>query len=341
MHLDSDIAWFIYSVILIILVGLPRIRSRHYLPPKLVFAPVPAETLSPVQIDFFTPFDQKLSSIGYFPFSTFTIPNLQGKNLSRAYLSSGEAPYMLVSTLTVQNVRGHSYMEIISAFNDGTKLSTKNSGVAGVFAAMPGYTKQAFPTVLDPLDLKRLHDAKAKTMNQSGEIFVTKDNFFQRWQDYHRSFVEQQVKRHLLSLDQKTGNYRMTYLTALMGIRNFFNPFADNFTWPKFAAGLIFGAALPLLGWLKAGGLIEWLHQSSNLTPGAIHLLLLIALYGLAGVIIGYLFPGKTLIWGFLLGILPPKLLGIVTPYLFGFAAWMAIIADTVSKYRHRRARIV
>jgi len=323
------------------LVGLPRIRSRHYLPPTLVFAPVPAEKLSSAQIDFFTPFDQKLASIGYFPLSTFTVPNVQGKNLSRAYLSTGEAPYMLVTTLTVRNVRGHSYMEIISAFNDGTKLSTKNSGVATVFAAMPGYTKQAFPTISDPLDLKRLHDAKAMTMNQSGEIFVTKDNFFQRWQDYHRSFLEHQVKRHFLRLDSKTGFYRVTLLTALMGIRDFFNPFADNFTWPKFAAGLIGGAVLPLLGWIKAGVVIEWLQRISSLPPAFIHLGILITLYGLAGAIIGYLFPGKTLIWGFLLGILPPKLLGILTPFWFGWAAWMAVIADIVSKYKHRRACIV
>jgi hypothetical protein len=341
MHFDSDIAWFLYSAILLVLIGVPRIRSRHYLPATLIFAPVPAEKLSPAQIDFFSLYDQKLASIGYFPFSTFIVPNLQGRNLSRAYLSTGEAPYMLVSTLTVQDRRGHSYMEIISAFNDGSKLSTKNSGVATVFAAMPGYTKQAFPTVTDPLELKRLHDAKAKTMNQAGEIFVTRENFFQRWQDYHRSFLEQQMKRHLLRLDSKTGAYRMTTLTALMGIRNFFNPFADNFTWPKFLMGLIGGALLPLLGWVRAAAIVDWLQRASSLPPGYLHLGVLLVFYAVAGAVIGYLFPGKTLIWGFLLGILPPKLLGVATPSLIGLSAWQAIIADMVSKYRHRRARIV
>ena len=341
MPFDSDIAWFLYVCAFIVVIGLPRIRSRHALPATLQFAPVPTEQLSPTQLQFFAPYDQKLATIGYFPMETFAVPNLQGKNLSRAYLSSGQAASILVSTITVQNVRGHSYMEIISAFNDGTKLSTKNSGVTSVFANLPGYTKQAFPTILDPVELKRLHDVKAQTMNQSGEIFVTKDNFFPRWQDYHRKFLDFQVKRHLLRFDSKAGVYRMTLLTGLMGIRNFFNPFADNFTWGKFAVGVIGGAGLPLLGWLQAGTLIDWLQKAAGRPLAISQGLLLMLFYGVAGSIVGYNFPGKTFIWGFLLGILPPKLLRLSTPFLFIFAGWMAITAEFVSKLKHRRARIV
>ena len=55
MHTDPEVIWFLISVAIMVVVGVPRIRRTVWLPRELEFQEVPNAQLTPAQAGFWTP----------------------------------------------------------------------------------------------------------------------------------------------------------------------------------------------------------------------------------------------------------------------------------------------
>ena len=341
MHLDPDLQWFLVAVVLMVVLGLPAITGKISLPGQLKFLEVPLDKLTAPQAEYFRQFDEKLNEIGYHPYNTFRVVNLSGVNLNRVYASSSDPARILVTLLTsTGGTSAQNYTEIITRFQDGTILSTKNSSVSSVFAAMPKKVSQVFPSLQDLLELKRRHDAKAQGLILRNPLYRNVSTFFDDFQGYHRRFCEYQQGKRLLRLDPRTGVYRATVWLGLRGIQNFLNPLADNFTLPRFALGLLAGALPPLVILVKPAFLLGIIQSRLGIDLALATLLLLGIAYALAGSVVGYIFTRKSFIWAFLLGYLPIHFLALPAGNRISWAFWMACVAHAVSNFRLARKRL-
>lgn len=335
MHLDPDVRLFLWTVGTF-LVFLPYIKSKIKLPPKLQFNEIPETALSAQQRVFFEAYDQKLAPLGYLPAKTFAVPNLTGTNLSRAYSSAADPASIGVTTITHKG-KGHNSVEIVTTFQDGKKLSTRNANLSSVFAELPGRTSQRFPGIADPVALKREHDKQAEKMKIWGAVFIKPEQYFTWFQDHHQRFLQHQVSKGLLKLNPKTGIYEGTYRTALQGIGNFLNPFADNFTPLRFASGIVAGCGIPL----SVIHFARPIAQQLNGVGGALSYVGLLALaYIAAGLFIGYLFSSKSFIWAFLLGWLPLRIMHIPASTFYIFILTMSWVAHYTSSIVLQRRRL-
>ena len=328
----------LWTIAIMLVIGLPLIRSTTRLPRVLQFATVEPTALTAPQAEFFRQHDEKLGAMGYYPGPIYSVPNLSGRNLSRVYFNSSEATFANVATLTsAKGQRGLSYVEFITRYQDGSSLTTKNADISTVFPLMPGRVSQNFPGVTDLAELKRRHEARRASLTGSGEVFVNEKDFFTRFQDAHQKWADYQVQRGVLRSDPAVG-YRGTLLLGLRGVRNYLNPFADNFTFPRFAAGVICGLGLPLLAILNPGNILQAIQWQGS-TPAQTHLLVLLVAYVLAGAVVGYLFTGKSFIWAFLLGYVS----WLVFPQHtnVAYVLVMTVVAHQVAVWRFRRQRLV
>ena len=342
MPFALDTQYFVIAIIAMFVIGLPLITKRVVLPAQMRFEEVPPERRSPGQTEFFQDADTKLSPSGFHSFATFRVANLQGTNLSRAYGSTSDPARILVTLMTGPGgTIAHNYTEIISKYQDGTILSTKNSNVSAVFDEMPGRIIQSFPAVKELEELKRRHDAKAATLVARQPIYRDDKKFFDEFQDYHRRFCEFQQSRKLLRYDPSADIYRATLWTGLRGIRNFLNPLADNFTLPRLAVVIVFAAALPLVVVWQRAPIVDWLRARTGLDFAVAYAVALGVAVTLGGAVVGYLFRQKSFIWAFLLGYIPTRLLGGAGRDEIFFCIWMAVAAEYVSRWRSQREKLV
>ena len=342
MSLPPDLLYFLIVVILMFVVGIPLIKKNVSLPAALHFEEVPRESLSAAQAEFFRGNDEKLNPLGFHPFSTFRVVNLSGGNLSRAYANSSDPAQILVTLMTSsQGTVAHNYVEINSKYQDGWKLTTKNSNLSSVFDRARDHVVQPFPGISDLEKLKERHDAKAAYLISHGPIYRRTENFFNEFQDYHHRFCELQQSKRLLRLDPTGTLYRTTAWTGLRGIRNFLNPLADTFTVPRFLAGVLFGGVLPLVAILQPAILMDWLKVHIALDPESLGWTVRAVAYTLGGCAVGYIFKQKSFLWAFLLGSFPVLIVENHTNSVIGSCLWMGTVAHITARLRSQRERLV
>jgi hypothetical protein len=85
-----DLIFFLTTVVLIFVQGIPRVKNRVWLPLHLEFRELSDEQLTEKQKKYYGGLDEKLAKLHYYPVLTYIVPNLQGPNLSRCYLNSTE-----------------------------------------------------------------------------------------------------------------------------------------------------------------------------------------------------------------------------------------------------------
>jgi len=340
MHLDSDIVYFLFVTAIIVALGIPRIRRTIWLPRDLEFRDVPPEDLTPAQAELLSSYDQKLAGLGYRTFKTYRVTNMLGHNLIRVYLSSVDPAKSVVTMVSSPNKALFScHVEFASKYADGTHLVINNNNITGIFDDMPGVTIRRYKNITDIAELKRRHDAEAEKFRDRGIVFYTPENYLEDFRQYHVKYCEHQASKKLLRWDSQTGVYRATTWTALRGLRNFFNPLADNFSVARFVAGIVLGGGLPLFVVMDRVPISLWLraHLGANALPAIAFAPLIV--YTVAGISVGLLFSRRTFIWGVLLGILPAKLLlGVAQA---GYAFWMALIADLTGRVHNRRKNVL
>ena len=337
------------SVALALLVGVPVIRFGLWLPRDLQFETIPDDRLTAAQRAHFERLDLSLAPLAYFPRFNFAT-NLQGATLSRIYLCDHDSAILGAHCLRGANVidegqvSGANYLEWITRYEDGTTLMTQNAELSEVFDRMPHQLKQKCVGVRDPEALKQRHDRRAVELLGRQPRNPHRGDMLAEYHDYHVRFCDFQASRGLLLPVGPDGRHRLTVKTALRGVLNFFNPLADNFTVPRFAVAVLFGAGLPLLvtWWLDpfAPGRPPGLPLAPEMGDLARWVLLAVT-YGVAGAVVGYVFNTKQLVWAAVLGYVPLRLLEASAGPAVLAALWMACAADLVARLRQRRELLV
>jgi hypothetical protein len=330
-------AWLLAAFLaLALVVGVPLIRFGVHLPAELDIATVPDDGLTPEQGAYFQRLDEKMRGLGYAPQLNFTVLNFQGGTLSRVYTGAYDAAVLGAhlmrghAALDESQVSAQNYQEWITRYEDGTTLTTRNAELGELFDRLPGQVVQDVVGA-GVVDLKGRHDRRARELLGRVPRHVTAAQGIEEFKDYHRRWCAFQVERGLMVRDATGEKVHPTVRTALRGVFNFLNPLADNFTWPRFLAGVVAGAGLPLAAALAAD--LGFLPGPSWVGPA-------LAATG-AGAVIGVVFTGKAFVWSLLLGYLPLRLLGEDPVPQLLLALWMGFVAESVARVQDRRRLLV
>ncbi|MCU0233731.1 MAG: hypothetical protein MUE90_06845 [Thermoanaerobaculales bacterium] len=346
--MPTDIEMFLTAVAGLLVVGLPLIMFRVSVPRRVAFEVLAEHELTSAQARLFTRLDAELLELGYRPAGNRRTANMQGRALIRTYLSAAD-PAVVMMNLMASGVEGAgehpmNYLEIVTSYQDGTTLATRNAEISDVLETLPGHLIQERKGLRSAAKLKAEHDRKAAELLVHGPLHMRPEDFERVFDEFHQRWCEHQIGRGLLTpVDNDPTRLRPTVKAGLRGIANFLNPLADNFSWPRLAAGLLVGIALPTAAglWLAGpgGAQVERLAAATGLSPLHCTLAGFALLLTLTGAVVGWLFTGKAFVWSFLLCYLPLRL---VAPLAIGATAilslWAGVVAGWAAARRERRA---
>jgi hypothetical protein len=339
--IPPDVVIFAAMVVVFLVIGLPLITRRVFLPRRIEFEFIAEQDLTPGQTSYFAQLDASLLPMGYRPQGNWRPVNMQGRALVRLYVSEVEHAVILMNLMTGEGHGGDehpmNYLEIMTRYADGTILTTRNTEISDVLARLPEHIIQERRGVRDPEALKKIHDGKAEELKVREPVYSPAADFEAAFHDYHDRWCAYQMEHGFLVPSAQDGDrLRPTVKTGLRGIRNFLNPLADNFTVARFALGLLFGVLLPAAGiaWLNGPGqgVIDSLGAATGLEPAWCVVGGLTLLFSLSGLVVGFLFVSKSFIWSFVLTYVllrvaaPIGLVGALFLSLWsgGAAAWSA-----------------
>lgn len=340
--MPSDVYLLLTTAAAFLIVGLPLIRSKVTLRGRMDVAEVSEAELTDVQRDFFKDHDAKLAELGYAPLCSYRLTNLGAPNISRMYSHASDQSIAVVAAITGgdQDYRAAVVVrEFIHAFSGGGRLITRCSPFSSVMKNPPEDVVQEFPSLSDPADLKARH---ARAFERLGRLALppgTAAELFKRAAEHHRRVCEYQVGEGLMTYDAATDTYRATNRMGLVGIANFINPFADNFTVARFVAALLGGLAMPVAAAVFGDRLAAALGTALGLDPALALLLILAAAYAEGGFTIGVIFEGKSFIWAFIAGFLCARVLP-QPGHPIIFSLIMAFAAHAGAKWRQNLQRI-
>jgi hypothetical protein len=341
--LPPELAILGVVLLLCLAIGVPLIKSGIWLPRELEFQALRDDELEPAQLAYYQRLDLALQPAAYLPRFNFSVTNMQGGTLTRVYLADHEHAVLGAHLLRGHNAAdperpsAHAYLEWVTKHQDGTTLTTRNVDVGDVFDALPEQVRQDCVGVADPLALKRRHDLRARDLLVRGPVYAHGRDLLAEFQDFHRRFCVYQQSRGLLTLGQDE-RWHPTTRSALRGVSRFFNPFADNFTLPRFALALLVGAGPPVIAaWLTTPDAALRPEGLPVVSAETLARYAILALgYALGGAAVGWLFRGKAFIWALLLGYLPLRLLTPEPLLALGLALFMGTVADWAARARDR-----
>jgi hypothetical protein len=345
-----DLTLFLFSILFMFFQGIPRVMRRVKMPAKLYFVQMSDDEFTEKQKKYYGESDAKMASLGFTPVLNYKVPNLPGPNISRCYLSTLDPArinsILLLGSRTQENPIQIIYTEIVTNFTDETSLTTMNANSNTLFDPLPGRLRQKFPSLKDPIELKRQHDLKTAEFKEKNPIFIKKEDILVRHEKYHQQFCDYQVQRGLLRAVPGTDYYDVTFKTALRAVFHQINPFDQTFLWRNFFLAFVGAVVLPWMGALYGPAILEPLHQLTQWNMEILGGLYYFFIYSLGGAIVGYVFSRKVFIWGFILAYFPLRvfsILGLIGsgPYLAIFSLWLTSVAHEVSLWRRKRERII
>lgn len=336
-----DLWLFIGTLVALLLVGLPAIRARVWIPERLEIEDVDPATMSAAARGHFEERDGALQLAGYAPVATFRATNLQGANLNRLYQSRDGSGTAVATAMTSDTGPfSQHYVELSQTFTDGSVLTSRNAKVTSVFDPLPDHVIQELAAVDDVRELRRLHDARMVRLGKRPERRRSPAELLEEGCARHERFCRVQEERGLLRRAPTGGRYHMTIWTGLRGTKNFLDPFADGFRLRRFAVGVCIGLGLPLAGvlWLGPAALESALLE--GLPEIAVVASVQLLLVALSGAVVGWMFPAKTFLWSFLFGYPLVRFAG--GPAWLALLSFfvMGIVAHRVSLFMEERARI-
>lgn len=332
MHLDPDLTVFLLTVGVIVFASMPALRRNSVpVPFKWECDEVPSSQLTESQARFFSPYDEKLAAMGYFPVCTYRVRNY-AHNLIRAYYNGADTArcYVMAVELTTQvgNVRSlgvSSLLTFHTQYTDGRMFTTRNSKLKSVLDNPPFRIVQEAPNVSDPTKMKALHDARAKELGCPIPAPSTPTALFKAVQEEHERFCAHQVAAGSFKLFPD-GYYRLTNKPFWRGIHNFLNPFVHRIPLTKLIPVSLLGAALPVLGiaWLAPAA--AQAAQQNGFPPSTVAHLAILTSYMLAGALIGYVLEQHCFVWVFLITYVAVHLVAGLNPggAYSAFAGWIA-----------------
>ncbi|HNV71246.1 MAG TPA: hypothetical protein PKO06_16195 [Candidatus Ozemobacteraceae bacterium] len=333
-----DLIVFLVVVGFLVFIGLPTIRNTITLPSEMAMEKVSKGQLSQKLTAHFAKIDSELSEIGFKALETFRVTNLGSDNMLRLYLHADRQTFALATCLaqnTPDGRIGENYLEFIDEFEDGRSLTTRNSEITSVFASDPRKPLIVAANAV-PAELYRLHREARQQYTVAGRSWSHADELLKRGSESHREMCEFQVSCGRLEFEPATQRFRATWKLALIGLVNFVNPLSDHFTWFRFVGLVIVVGLLPIIGTVGLAALAQHL----SLSPSEMPLLLMgcrVVLFGFAGLIVGWTFPGKVFIWSFLATYLPQITLIESNEWTFVYSIWAAFVGERVSSWQLSR----
>lgn len=338
---------FLLSVFCMLTIGVFTIVHKVWLPVDLEFEEI-FEALANEKIQrYFEKHDKLLEPLGYKPFLTLTIINLQTPNVSRTYSNPTDPALFsvnIIGQLKGYDYGGQNYVAITTHLNDDSLVTTRNVNISSLLETPSRNQIKDFPGLSDLSKLKQRHDERISEMSVHGPKFWRNGDeelYLEKYRGYHNEFCGLNSASGLLRLDEKGGRYRATGNVALKGVLNFVNPFRDNFNWERFLITLLFGFVLPLMTSLYLSAICKWIGSWASYPLLYLQVGIVAITYGLAGLLTGLCFHGKTFIWGFLLGYFPSRLLEAHLPGWFLADIWLAAIADYVSDLKAKKENLI
>lgn len=340
--LSQEVVTFLVTIAVLFLFGIPAIQRKTKLPLRFQFKEFEDSELTADQRDFFATMDTGFADINFQPVRTFSVPNLQGSNLNRMYASSMDPAQALVTLIRTADGKANvRYIEFMTVFTDGTKLETKNSKIStSMFVTRPGLTKRSFPACDTPAKLKQKHDEETAKLGRQPQYLDPKD-YQRRMQEHHEAWVGHQVSNGLLKLDPAAAEFRATPMLGFRAVLNFLNPIGNDFTIPKFVAGVLLGAGLPIVASRYGATASLWMMRTTGVSLIPILLTVTFGSFLIAGLSVGTIFHQRSFIWGFLLAYLPPPLLHLRSLYPFLGSFIVGVTADYTAKFHMRRGRLL
>lgn len=345
-----DLILFGLSIVVFLVIGLPLIMRRVSLPIRVEFEPVTDGELGPAQSTAFARVDAELLDLNYRPAGNWKPVNMQGQSLIRIYSSTVDPAIVMMNLMTSDFSLGAeqsmNYLEIATRYRDGTILSTRNAELSDVLEQLPEHILVERRGLRDPARLKKVHDGKAAGLLSRDPIHHRPEDFVQVFNDYHARWCAHQLDRGLLRPSpQDPERLGPTLKTALRGVFNFINPLADNFTVLRFLVVVLLGLIVPgaAMLWLTGPGweLVARISVATGLEPERVLGLCLGVAFTLSGSIVGFVFTGKSFIWGFLLSYLLLRLgAGFGFWTTFALCMWSGLVADLVTRWRWKQSKL-
>lgn len=324
--------YILFSIGSVILIGIPMILLTNKQPAVMELTRIDITNVSEdINLELFSKFSEEAKDIGFEKVLEFSAGSLDVKNFNVLF-TSPDGTELLYSQMKTKQNKWFSYFEFCTKFADGTELNTRNSKLTSLYAPNPNKIIIDYPD-MNSLDKMYTKHKEYITMDRKlsalSVIPLSANEFIEEFKNDYVKEMEYQVEKGVYK-KHKTGKYYVpTLKLALQGVKNFVNPFADNFTLPRFIFG--FGSGTGLI-WLimfayTKGYLYSWGIPYPYFT--------VIGVFLISGLIIGNVFRGKTLIWG-ILSTLPPIALfynKIPSPFLLFLAHfWITTTIEKKSK---------
>jgi len=304
---SSYIICIVIFVAILLIFGIPRILSRVSLPGDFAWTELDELRLSPGAQSLFKKADQIASQLFFMPVKIFTVPGMPQKNEHKLYYNDAEAAGLLVTVMhTPQRVV--AVLEFATRFEDGTELDTGNAPVSGLFVEPPWKDVARFPGQADLNKLYGSHRARVEQKKATGIAprYARPESLMDEIRQAQVRQMDYQVEKGILKKDEKANVYRATPKIAFKGVSKFINPFADDFTLKKFLVGAALGLALTCL-WVF---LVDYLGLEAKIreifpaySASQITFLAFCPGFILAGLALGWQFPQKGFLWGFIISI--------------------------------------
>jgi hypothetical protein len=268
-------------------------------------------------------------------------------NLLRRYIHPTDAATAALTIVEVkanvngvENVRNAFALEFATRLANGNLFLTRNSPQQSLFDQPPFRITQDFPNVAALAELKRRHDAKAKTLGPAKMPPIDFAAVCDELNAEHDRSAKFQLERGIYQLAPGGNAYLVTDKVFDRGIRNHFLPFGRRISVARTILSALIGAVLPLFGILK---LAPWLSQQTLAVPGGYSPFMRLGLllsYALAGYLIGYICEVQKFTWIMLVTYVPAHL---VAGWTFGWFPYstVAFFCAYLASQSRQRAKLV
>ncbi len=305
--LDSDILVFIATCARVLMTVPARLRRQGLLiPEEYELEEVPEQAFTEKQRQFFAPYDEKLAAMNYFPVCSYRVANLT-RSLLRRYANPTDPAYCTVTAIEVkyyykgqQHWAPSSQMAFRTDFTNGRSLTTRNMNIKTLMDRLPEHDVQECPNVKDAAELKTRHDKKAAKLGVAQPFPNHVEKIFEAIRADHRRFSEFQLERGIYER-RSPGVYAISGKGHWRGIRNYWNPFAQNVSIARLAVAALVATGIPTLTYLHVAPGLAPLWPRTGIELLVASQMVLLASYLLAGAVIGLLFRRSVFMWAFLL----------------------------------------
>jgi hypothetical protein len=345
---DIDMLAFGWSTLKVIFGSKARLRQNSRpIPMRFEHEQIPDERLTPAQKEYLRPIDAQLAAINYVPLFAFRVKNY-GNNLLRRYTNPTDTASCALTIVEVkvnvngvQGVKNSSSVEFTTRLPEGRRFTTRNMAQKSLLDQPPYRIVQECPSVTNLAELKRKHDAVARTLGVPIPPPQDAQGVFEELQAEHQRYSNYQVERGIYRVAPDGASYVLSDKVFDRGIRNHFLPFGRRISLAHALFSGLIGAVLPLFGILKVAPWIAASPYEQSLGILPLSWMAIAACYFAAGVIMGCISDVTKFSWVMLVTYVPAHL---VAGWTFGWFPYSTLAFNAsyfVAQAMRRRALVL